>query len=115
MYEKPVQGDSHGSPSDAPDRDPENTLVPDSNSPASSRPASSFEGKYGTPWSERSFVYQWTPFRGMYYDVKGRLPFYVSDWTDGFKPRNLYRVVAASIRMYWINLLPALGEAQHFY
>lgn len=35
------------------------------------------------PWNQRSVVYQWTPFRGMYYDVKRRLPYYWTDWTSG--------------------------------
>jgi len=68
-----------------------------------------FAGKGGTPWSQRSFAYQFMPFRGMYYDVVGRMPYYVDDWVEGFRPKNLYRVVAASLRMYFINLLPALA------
>lgn len=45
------------------------------------------------------------PFRGMYYDVLRRAPYYASDITDGFS----YRVFAATIRMYFVNLLPALA------
>lgn len=62
-----------------------------------------FQGYWGRPWSERSTAYQFMPFRGMYYDVKGRLPYYANDWIEGFKPRNIYRVAAASIRMYFIK------------
>ena len=62
-----------------------------------------FAGKGGTPWSQRSFAYQFMPFRGMYYDVVGRMPYYVDDWVEGFRPKNLYRVVAASLRMYFIK------------
>ncbi|KAK4932268.1 hypothetical protein LTR66_015986, partial [Elasticomyces elasticus] len=45
------------------------------------------------------------PGRGMYYDVRRRLPFYWSDITDGFN----YRTFAATVRMYFVNLLPALA------
>jgi len=62
-----------------------------------------FAGMGGTPWSQRSFWYQFRPFRGMYHDVKLRLPYYLSDWTLAFKPNNMYRVVAASIRMYFVK------------
>lgn len=62
-----------------------------------------FAGLGGTPWSQRSFWYQFRPFRGMYNDVRLRLPYYASDWTLAFKPNNMYRVVAASIRMYFVK------------
>jgi hypothetical protein len=62
-----------------------------------------FAGLGGTPWSQRSFGYQFMPFRGMYHDIKLRLPYYVTDWTLAFKPNNMYRVVAASIRMYFVK------------
>lgn len=81
--------------------------------PSTSRPQSTligssgddvdFTGQGGTVWSERSFLYQFMPFRGMYYDVKRRLPFYLSDWYLGFKPQNFYRVVASSIKIYFIK------------
>ncbi|GAA6047562.1 hypothetical protein JCM3770_005809 [Rhodotorula araucariae] len=61
------------------------------------------------PWPERSFAYQFLPFRGMYNDVRKRLPFYISDWTDGFRPRNLERVVGATVRMYFLNVMPMLA------
>lgn len=72
--------------------------------------AAGFPGYWGRPWSQRSTAYQFMPFRGMYYDVKGRLPYYANDWIEGLKPKNIYRVAAASIRMYFINLLPAIGK-----
>jgi hypothetical protein len=62
-----------------------------------------FEGMGGRPWSTRSYLYQFAPFRGMYHDVKIRLPYYISDWTLAFKPNNMYRVVAASVRMYFVK------------
>lgn len=69
------------------------------------------EAQYGTPWSKRSAMYQFMPFRGMFYDVRGRLPFYLRDWTDGFRPMNLYRVVASAIRMYFIKcVILGFGE-----
>ncbi|GAA5849109.1 hypothetical protein JCM9279_005793 [Rhodotorula babjevae] len=61
------------------------------------------------PWPERSFAYQYMPFRGMYHDVRKRLPFYVSDWTEGLKPRNLERVVGATLKMYFLNIMPMLA------
>ncbi|CAG7555506.1 unnamed protein product [Fusarium equiseti] len=44
-------------------------------------------------------------FRGMVKDVRRRLPYYVSDWTDAWD----YRVVPATIYMYFANILPALA------
>lgn len=37
------------------------------------------------------------PFRGMIKDVRRRLPYYVSDWTDAWD----YRVVPATVYMYF--------------
>lgn len=54
-------------------------------------------------------MYQYKPFRGMYYDLKRRIPLYPSDWTLGFRPDNLPQVITATIRMYFINLIPALA------
>lgn len=39
------------------------------------------------------------PGRGMYHDVKRRLPYYWSDITDAFT----YRVFASTIRMYFVK------------
>lgn len=39
------------------------------------------------------------PGRGMYHDVKRRLPYYWSDITDAFT----YRVFASTVRMYFIK------------
>ncbi|BGP12253.1 hypothetical protein JCM10213_000054 [Rhodosporidiobolus nylandii] len=61
------------------------------------------------PWTKRSWGYQYLPFRGMYHDVKRRLPFYVSDWTEAAEPKNYERVVGATIKMYFLNLFPALA------
>ena len=44
-------------------------------------------------------------FRGMINDVRQRLPYYASDWTDAWD----YRVVPATIYMYFANILPALA------
>ncbi|ORY90129.1 HCO3 transporter family-domain-containing protein [Leucosporidium creatinivorum] len=61
------------------------------------------------PWPERSWTYQYRPFRGMWDDVRRRAPFYLSDWTEGLIPRNWERVTGATIRMYFLNLFPALA------
>ncbi|KXT04267.1 hypothetical protein AC578_7892 [Pseudocercospora eumusae] len=45
------------------------------------------------------------PFRGMYWDVRRRLPYYWSDITDGFN----YRTMAGTVRIFFVNLLPALA------
>ncbi|WYZ38850.1 hypothetical protein EsH8_III_000764 [Colletotrichum jinshuiense] len=44
-------------------------------------------------------------FRGMVNDIRRRAPFYVSDWVDAWD----YRVVPATIYMYFANILPALA------
>ncbi|KAK4560427.1 hypothetical protein LTR86_005623 [Recurvomyces mirabilis] len=45
------------------------------------------------------------PFRGIYWDIRRRLPYYWSDWRDGFN----YRTIAGCVRIFFINLLPALA------
>ncbi|KAJ6071959.1 hypothetical protein N7499_009973 [Penicillium canescens] len=44
-------------------------------------------------------------FRGMVNDVKRRAPYYWTDWTDAWD----YRVVPATVYMYFANILPALA------
>ncbi|PVH78639.1 hypothetical protein DL98DRAFT_421841 [Cadophora sp. DSE1049] len=44
-------------------------------------------------------------FRGMVNDVRRRLPYYWSDWVDAWD----YRVVPATVYMYFANILPALA------
>ncbi|OAQ99391.1 hypothetical protein LLEC1_05086 [Akanthomyces lecanii] len=51
------------------------------------------------------------PGWGMYHDVKRRMPFYWSDITDAFT----YRTVASTIRMYFVNLLPAIAYTLDMY
>lgn len=48
------------------------------------------------------------PFSGIIKDVRGRLPYYLSDWTDSWN----YRVVPSTVFMYFANLLPAIAFAQ---
>ncbi|KAL6232118.1 hypothetical protein BDW75DRAFT_247391 [Aspergillus navahoensis] len=45
------------------------------------------------------------PGRGMYHDVCRRLPYYWSDITDALT----YRAIASTVRMYFVNLLPAIA------
>ena len=45
------------------------------------------------------------PFRGMYHDVRRRLPFYWSDLVDGLN----YRTMAGTVRIFFVNLLPAMA------
>ncbi|PGH18141.1 hypothetical protein AJ79_00770 [Helicocarpus griseus UAMH5409] len=44
-------------------------------------------------------------FQGMIGDIKRRGPYYASDWTDAWD----YRVVPATVYMYFANILPALA------
>lgn len=41
----------------------------------------------------------------MYWDVRRRLPYYWSDVVDGFN----YRTMAGTVRIFFVNLLPALA------
>jgi hypothetical protein len=61
------------------------------------------------PWSQRSWLYQLLPFRGMYYDFRRRAPFFASDWTTAFYPSNWWTVAQYIPRMYFINLMPAIS------
>nr|OQO20978.1 hypothetical protein B0A51_09667 [Rachicladosporium sp. CCFEE 5018] len=45
------------------------------------------------------------PFRGIYFDIRRRLPYYWSDIKDGFN----YRTFAGTIRIFFVNLLPAIA------
>ncbi|KAF2150251.1 hypothetical protein K461DRAFT_281488 [Myriangium duriaei CBS 260.36] len=45
------------------------------------------------------------PGRGMYHDVRRRVPYYWSDIYDGFN----YRTFAGTIRIFFVNLLPAIA------
>ncbi|EMD90470.1 hypothetical protein COCC4DRAFT_56841 [Bipolaris maydis ATCC 48331] len=51
------------------------------------------------------------PGRGMYHDVKRRLPYYWSDITDAFT----YRAFASTVRMYFVNVLPAIAFTLDMY
>jgi hypothetical protein len=44
-------------------------------------------------------------FHGMINDLRRRGPFYWSDWTDAWD----YRVIPATVYMYFANILPALA------
>ncbi|KAL2266494.1 hypothetical protein VTJ83DRAFT_5846 [Remersonia thermophila] len=44
-------------------------------------------------------------FRGMVNDIRKRAPYYLSDWTDAWN----YRVVPATVYMFFANILPALA------
>ncbi|GAA5924493.1 hypothetical protein JCM1841_004602 [Sporobolomyces salmonicolor] len=60
-------------------------------------------------WPQRSLAYQFLPFRGIYTDIRNRLPFYLSDWTEGFKPSNFQRVAGATVRIFFLNIFPMLA------
>ncbi|KAI4695962.1 uncharacterized protein J4E88_000132 [Alternaria novae-zelandiae] len=51
------------------------------------------------------------PGCGMYHDVKRRLPYYWSDITDALT----YRAFASTVRMYFVNVLPAIAFTLDMY
>ncbi|PNH37556.1 hypothetical protein VD0004_g9236 [Verticillium dahliae] len=63
--------------------------------PATTSPANNGSGKW---WHVRLF-------RGMINDVRRRAPYYGTDWKDAWD----YRVVPATVYMYFANILPALA------
>ncbi|KAL7936695.1 HCO3 transporter family domain-containing protein [Trichoderma chlorosporum] len=65
------------------------------------------DDRASTSTSQRRHEARWSihPFRGMVNDVRRRAPYYVSDWLDAWD----YRVVPATIFMYFANILPALA------
>ena len=60
-------------------------------------------------WSFRTFAYQFFPLRGMINDVRRRLPYYVDDWLSVLQPKNYFTVVSSVVRIYFLNLMPALA------
>ncbi|KXH45332.1 hypothetical protein CSIM01_13555 [Colletotrichum simmondsii] len=52
-----------------------------------------------------------SPGRGIYHDIRRRLPYYRSDIVDAWT----YRTVASTIRMYFVNLLPAIAYTLDMY
>ncbi|CEL08000.1 Putative Anion transporter (Eurofung) [Aspergillus calidoustus] len=72
------------------------------------RASVSSAGRNQTPREESTSDAKWWRirfFRGMIDDVKRRAPYYWSDWADAWD----YRVVPATIYMYFANILPALA------
>lgn len=51
------------------------------------------------------------PFKGMYRDMKGRMPYYISDWVDAWN----YRVIPSTVYIFFTNLLPAIAFAQDMF
>ncbi|KAH8428476.1 anion exchange family protein [Aspergillus melleus] len=47
----------------------------------------------------------------MYHDVRRRLPYYWSDFSDALT----YRTIASTIRMYFVNILPAIAYTLDMY
>ena len=59
-------------------------------------------------WEDQIGWRAWRPLRpcrGMYHDVRRRVPYYWSDVVDGFN----YRTFAGAIRIFFVNILPALA------
>ncbi|WFD30183.1 hypothetical protein MSPP1_001200 [Malassezia sp. CBS 17886] len=68
-----------------------------------------------TPWPQRSLWHTVQPFRGMWADVRRRAPFFVSDWTDALTPRNFPTAALSVLRMFFINLMPAIAYVLDMY
>jgi hypothetical protein len=49
--------------------------------------------------------------RGIIADLKDRLPYYISDWTDALN----YRVIPSTILTYFTNIFPAIAFAQDMF
>ncbi|KAL4918736.1 HCO3 transporter family-domain-containing protein [Aspergillus aurantiobrunneus] len=65
-----------------------------------------YEGLHG--WKGIRYL---RPFRGMYHDVRRRLPYYWSDIRDAWD----YRTIASIVRMYFVNILPAIAYTMDMY
>ena len=48
------------------------------------------------------------PGRGMYWDVRRRLPYYMSDIKDGCN----YRTIAGTIRIYFVKYVQGISEIE---
>ena len=83
-------------------RSPSPTLPTSDRKPSSRRGPASFPAD-PRPWPTRSWAYQYRPFRGMWADVKRRLPYYCSDWTEAVLPKNMQRTVGTTIRIYFLK------------
>lgn len=81
---------------------PEPTIVenPRGRSPTEKSEASKSSSEYMfdglTGWKRFRVL---RPCRGMYHDVRRRLPYYLSDITDAFT----YRTIASTVRMYFVK------------
>jgi hypothetical protein len=74
----------------------ENVLSLEDANPSCSRMPSVYTFDNVTGWRGYRLL---RPGRGMYHDVRRRLPYYLSDITDAFA----YRTVASIIRMYFVK------------
>ncbi|KAK6858093.1 hco3 transporter family [Apiospora arundinis] len=93
-------------PSSAPTLKTDAPEVPLELEPVSTHKSYTYENVRG--WRQYRML---RPCRGMYHDVCRRLPYYWSDITDAFT----YRTVASTIRMYFVNLLPAVAYTLDMY
>ena len=49
-------------------------------------------------------------FKGMYEDLKQRIPYYLSDFYDGFVgEKTLHKTISATIFLYFACILPAIA------
>lgn len=63
-------------------------------------------------WSKVYEVHFKSLGKGVYYDLKGRIPFLKSDFMDGFTN---YRTVPSIVYIFFTNLLPAIAFAQDMF
>ncbi|KAJ8040324.1 Sodium bicarbonate transporter-like protein 11 [Holothuria leucospilota] len=57
-----------------------------------------------------SVGHNWFPGRGVYYDLRRRLPNYISDFTDGLVgTKTLHKLVSTTLFLYFACLLPSIA------
>ncbi|TEA22431.1 putative transporter [Colletotrichum sidae] len=83
----------------------EKSVLPQGPHPDDRISPTSRDGKSRSEASRRAGWWKIRLFRGMVNDLRRRAPFYLSDFTDAWD----YRVVPATIYMYFANILPALA------
>lgn len=60
-------------------------------------------------------MYELRPFRGMLSDVRRRMPYYYSDWTQALDRDNFLTVVTSVVRIFFVNIMPALAYVLDMY
>ncbi|PIK54105.1 putative sodium bicarbonate transporter-like protein 11 isoform X3 [Apostichopus japonicus] len=57
-----------------------------------------------------SFGHNWFPGRGLYLDLRRRLPNYISDFTDGIMgTKSIHKLISTTLFLYFACLLPSIA------